>query len=167
MASTLVSFCVRNLEVFQPFRCKYESFIVSQFSREALKRIIYNTNWISFWVQTGLPGVFIQCRTHAKKSGGHGKNQGKPRKGKRLGMKRYEGGRLYRSVIRLSIKFSLFFNIIRIRDAILCRSEIWRYLLHYPRLSRWSTHSTQINRPSPQLEFVLVVINTQKYCQKP
>ena len=33
----------------------------------------------------------MQCRTHAKKSGGHGKNQGKPRKGKRLGMKRYEG----------------------------------------------------------------------------
>ncbi|XP_073241560.1 large ribosomal subunit protein bL27-like [Porites lutea] len=59
MASPLASFCIRNLEVFQPFRC--------------------------------LPGVFMQCRTHAKKSGGHGKNQGKPRKGKRLGMKRYEG----------------------------------------------------------------------------
>ena len=34
----------------------------------------------------------MQCRTHTKKSGGHGKNQGKPRKGRRLGMKRYEGG---------------------------------------------------------------------------
>lgn len=33
----------------------------------------------------------MQCRGHAKKAGGHGKNQGKPRKGKRLGMKRYEG----------------------------------------------------------------------------
>lgn len=109
----------------------------------------------------------MQCRTHAKKSGGHGKNQGKPRKGKRLGMKRYEGGRLYWSVIWLSAKFSLFFNIIRIRDAILCRYEIWRYFFHYPRLSPQWTHATQINRPCPQLEFVLVVIDTQKYCQKP
>lgn len=166
MASPLASFCIRNLEVFQPFRCKYESFIVSQFSREALKWIIYNTNWI-FFLGTGLPGVFMQCRTHAKKSGGHGKNQGKPRKRKRLGMKRYEGGRSNWSVIRLSVKFSFFFNIILIRDAILCRSEIWRYFLHYPRLSPWSTHTIQINRPCPQLEFVLVVIDTQKYCQKP
>ncbi|XP_029195437.2 50S ribosomal protein L27-like [Acropora millepora] len=42
----------------------------------------------------GLQGTAMQCRGHAKKAGGHGKNQGKPRKGKRLGMKRYEGERV-------------------------------------------------------------------------
>ena len=77
----------------------------------------------------------MQCRTAAKKAAGHGKNQGKPRKGKRLGMKRYEGRLSKLSLLRLN-----FTNIQD--DHPQCHRHLYHHYCHHPSLSLSSLSSS-------------------------